>query len=65
MTTQAETLYSHLRRRAMTTMEMLALGVSVCPWRRISEGQHYLRPGEVIKKGERKGLVTYRVTKAG
>lgn len=65
MKTQAEILYSHLRRRAMTTMEMLSLGVSVAPWKRLVEGQHYLKPGEVLVKGERKGLRTYRVVKAG
>jgi hypothetical protein len=59
--TQAEILYRHLRRRAMTTMEMLALGVSVAPWKRIAEGRHHLKPGERIVKGERKGLVTYAV----
>jgi hypothetical protein len=59
--TQAEALYKHLRRRAHTTMEMLALGISVAPWKRISEGKRHLRPGERIVKGERKGLVTYAV----
>lgn len=63
--TQAEVLYAHLRRKAMTTMEMLSLGVSVSPWKRITEGAHHLRPGEKLVKGERKGMRTYRVTKAG
>lgn len=61
MKTQAERLYAALRRRPHTTMEMLALGVSVCPWRRLSEGLHYLKPGEKLVKGERDGRVTYAV----
>jgi hypothetical protein len=59
--TQAERLFTHLRRRAHTTMEMLALGISVAPWKRVIEGQHYLRRGEKLVKGERNGRVTYSV----
>lgn len=62
-TTQAQRLYAALRRKPHTTMELLALGVSVCPWRRLTEGLHYLRPGEKLLKGERDGRVTYRVVK--
>lgn len=61
--TQAERIFTHLRRRAHTTMEMLQLGISVSPWKRISEGLHRLRPGERLVKGERKGLRTYRVVR--
>lgn len=63
--TQAQKLHTHLRRRAMTYMEMLSLGISTCVHKRLAEGMHYLKPGEKLVKGERKGLRTYRVTKAG
>lgn len=63
MATQAERLFSHLRRKAMTTMEMLSLGISVAPWKRIVEGLHHLKPGEKLVKGSRDGVRTYRVVK--
>lgn len=49
----------------MTYMEMLSLGISTCVHKRLAEGVHHLKPGEKLVKGERKGLRTYRVTKAG
>ena len=61
--TQAERIFTHLRRKAMTYGEMLDLHVSTSPWRRVSEGLHHLKPGEKLVKGQRKGLVTYRVSK--
>lgn len=64
MKTQAEVLYRHLRRRWMTYGDMLALQVSVCPWKRVSEGLHHLRDGEKLaKKTTHRGLVAYRVVK--
>jgi hypothetical protein len=63
--TQAERLAVHLRRRAHTTMDMLQLGYSVAPWKRLSESSSYLRPGERLEKGKNgDGLVTYRIRKA-
>jgi hypothetical protein len=63
--TQAEQLYAAIRLRPMTTMELLQMGVSVAPWKRISEGVHHLKPGErVVKERNWRGLVTYAVKKA-
>jgi hypothetical protein len=62
--TQAERLFVHLRRKAHTYLEMEALGISSCPWKRIKEYAHQLKDGERIEKGERNGLVTYRIVKA-
>lgn len=61
--TQAERLFEALRRRPMTYGDMLELKVSTSPWKRVTEGLHRLKPGEKLVKGERKGLVTYRVVK--
>ena len=63
--TQAQKLHAALRRKALTYLEMQMLGISTAPHKRLAEGMHYLKPGEKLVKGERKGLVTYRVTKAG
>jgi hypothetical protein len=63
--TQAEQLARHLRRREMTTMQMLYLGISVSPWKRLTETSTYLRPGEQLVKGkDGEGRVTYRIRKA-
>jgi hypothetical protein len=63
--TQAEKLAVHLRKRALTTMEMLQLGYSVSPWRRLTESSTYLREGERLVKGKNgRGLVTYAIRKA-
>jgi hypothetical protein len=60
--TQAQQLYTALRRKPHTYMEMLRLGISTSPWRRLTEAQSKLRPGEKIVKGvNARGLVTYRV----
>jgi hypothetical protein len=63
--TQAAKIAVHLRRKAMTYMDMLALGVSVCPWRRLADSPSYLRPGERLERGlNREGRVTYRIRRA-
>ena len=49
-TTQGRALIAALKRRPMTYMELLALGLSVCPWKRVSES---LRPDEKLVKGKR------------
>ena len=60
--TQAERLYAHLRRRAMTNLEMVLLGVCACPWKRLEEGVHHLRKGEWLdRQWNAQGLRTYRV----
>lgn len=57
--TQGRLLIAALKRKPHTYMQMLAHGVSVCPWKRIEES---LRGGEEVKKGKtRDGLVTWRV----
>jgi len=57
--TQGRQLVSMLKRKGMTTMEMLQTGVSVAPWKRVSES---LRPDEcLVKTKNNRGLTVYRV----
>jgi hypothetical protein len=57
--TQGRRLIALLKRRGMTTMQMLMTGISVSPWKRISE---CLKDGEKIIKARRgDGLTVYRV----
>lgn len=59
--TQGRRLISMLKRRGMTTLEMLQTGISVAPWKRIAE---CLEPGErLLKKKDCRGLNVYRVTR--
>jgi len=61
--TQGRQLISLLKRRGMTTMDLLQTRISVSPWKRIAEG---LRPGERLHKTKNKrGLTVYRVVNAG
>lgn len=64
MKTQAERLFHHLRKRWMTTGEMLDLHISTSPWKRLSEGLRHLRDGErLAKRVNGRGLVCYRVVR--
>jgi len=64
-TTQAQRLYAALRRRGYTYLELLQLGVSTSPWRRLSESPHHLKPGERLeRKKNAQGLTVLRVTRA-
>ncbi|WP_421883237.1 hypothetical protein [Methylibium sp.] len=57
--TQGRKLITLLKRRAMTTMDMLRTEISVSPWKRISES---LKAGERLEKTKnRRGLNVYRV----
>jgi hypothetical protein len=59
---QGQQLLQAIRRRAMTYGDLLALGISTCPWRRLEEAKHHLKPGERIVRGtNRRGLVTFAV----
>lgn len=61
---QAQRLYIHLRRKALSYMEMLMLGVSTCPHKRLKEGLHHLKPGERLdKQPGADGLIRYRVVR--
>lgn len=63
--TQAERLYTLLRRRSMTYMELMLTGISTCPHKRLSEGQHLLREGEqLIRSTDKQGRVAFRVVQA-
>lgn len=56
---QGRQIIAELMRRPMTYGDMLALGISVCPWKRVSES---LKPGEqLVRKEGRDGLVRWRV----
>jgi hypothetical protein len=57
--TQGRRLIAMLKRRGMTTMDMLLTAVSVSPWKRIGES---LRPGEqLLKRKNNQGRTVYRV----
>lgn len=59
---QGRRLIAALKRKGHTTMEMLALGISVAPWKRIAE---QLKPGEhLVKRKNERGLLVYRVVGA-
>jgi hypothetical protein len=59
--TQGRALITALRRRPMTTMQILELRISVSPWKRIAES---LAPNErLIKTKNARGLLVYRVTR--
>lgn len=59
---QGRRLIALLKRRGMTTLEMLMTGISVSPWKRVKE---QLQPGEhLVKKKNDRGLTVYRVVKA-
>ena len=59
---QGRRLIALLKRRGMTYMEMLALGISTSPWKRVKE---QLGPCEVLKKHTNaRGLVVWRVVSA-
>ncbi len=59
MKTQGRKLISMLRKRGMTTMELLQTGISTCPWKRIRESLH---EGEELKpKKNKNGINVYRV----
>lgn len=62
--TQAEALFSLLRRRSMTYMDLLSTGISVCPWKRMSEEEGKLLPKEKLKRETKCGRVVFRVVKA-
>lgn len=64
-TTQAETLFRLLRRRAMTYLELQLTGISTSAWRRLSEEEHKLAPKEkLVRKKDCAGRVAFRVVKA-
>lgn len=57
--TQGRRLIAMLKRRGMTTMDMLRTEISVSPWKRISES---LQPNErLVKAKNKRGLNVYRV----
>lgn len=62
---QSARLIDYLRGGWRTTGDMLMTGISVCPWKRVSEGAHlYLRKGEHLRKIRyRDGSMLYRVTR--
>ena len=56
---QGRRIIAALKRKPHTYMQMIALGVSSCPWRR---AQECLSPTEQIHKAKNKaGLITWRV----
>ena len=60
--TQAERLYTLLRRKSMTYLELAMTGISTCAHKRLTEGQHLLREGErLVRNRDAKGRVVFRV----
>lgn len=60
--TQGDKIARALKRTGHTYMEMLWLGYSVAPWRRVQEWLNK-RPEWELRKGMRGSLVTWRVVK--
>lgn len=59
--TQGRRLIALLKRRSMTTMDLLDTRISVSPWKRIAES---LAANEQLRKTKnRQGLTLYRVVK--
>jgi hypothetical protein len=57
--TQGRRLIAKLKKKPYTYLEMLMLGISTCPQKRVVES---LSPTEQVKKAKNKaGLVTWRV----
>ena len=57
--TQGRRLIAMLKRRGMTTMDMLRTEISVSPWHRITES---LKEDErLVKAKNKRGLTVYRV----
>ena len=57
--TQGRLIIEAIKKRPLTYMGMLKLGVSTCPWRRVSE---CLRENErLVKRADGHGHVTWRV----
>lgn len=57
--TQGRRLINVLKRKRMTYLEMMLLGISTCPWKRIRE---QLREGELLVKSvNAKGQLTWHV----
>lgn len=59
--TQGRKLIAHLKRRPMTYMQMLMLGISTCPQKRVWE---CLQQGEYLhKRKNARGLVEWYITR--
>ena len=64
---QCEQLIRALRKRPMTYGDLLALRISVCPWKRLEEGAHlYLKPHESLDRFKRQGdgLTVFKIVRA-
>jgi hypothetical protein len=64
--TQGRKLISALKRKPYTYMEMLSLGISVCPWKRVREALKDDEDVLIGKKwfGGKLYATTWRVVKA-
>lgn len=62
--TQGRLIVEALKRRPMTYMQMLALGVSVCPWKRVAETLRLMPEWRLSTGKNRRGLTTWRVVRA-
>lgn len=61
--TQGDILAQALKREPMTYLEMLSLCVSTAPWKRIGEWLDSHDSWKLVK-GQRRGLVTWRIVRA-
>ena len=65
--TQAQMIVNAIRRarRGMTYLEMEALKVSACPWKRLSESGHkFLKAGErIVRRTGSDGLVRVQIVR--
>lgn len=61
---QGQLLAQHLRREPMTYMQMLKLGISTSPWKRVDEWLTLHPKWRLIKATNARGLITWRVVAA-
>lgn len=59
--TQGRLLIEKLKRKPHTYGQMLAIGISVCPWKRIKEA--LCIDEQIFKAKNRQGLMTWLVVK--
>jgi hypothetical protein len=59
--TQGQKIVERLQKRWMSYSDMLALGVSLCPWKRVKDA---IPEGHIVdKRTNAKGLIEWRVVR--
>ena len=61
MNTQGKTICKHLKRQWMTYRDMLMLGISTVPHKRVVESLHHFPGYGLVKRKNGRGLVEWRL----